>query len=168
MHNCCYFARWTILPDMPKESYFQSALFIGTEDDDGDATVLVVGGWGGNRNETALLTNCPHQARGEQGNRGGQWRWQQLPPMHESRSRQPGLLLLGKGRVLVCGGGEGRTAEVLELPRDDNDGGVWTLLTQEMTQGFWSAFLVNFNNRIVAVGESIHYPSSDEVKTAFV
>ncbi len=45
------------------------------------------------------------------------------------------------------------TAEVLQLPHDDNDPGVWTLLTQPLTRGFGRTFLVNFNNRIVAVGE---------------
>ncbi len=132
----------------------QSALIIGIGDDDGDAAVLVVGGRGGTGKEAALLTNRPHQARGEQGNRGGQWRWRQLSPMQEKRPYRPGLLLLGRGRVLVCGGGC-TTAEILQLPRGNNDGGVWTLLNQGMTQSFWSTYLVNFNNRIVAVGESL-------------
>ncbi len=90
---------------MPIPSFDQSALFIGTGADDGDATVLAVGGEGGTMKEAALLTNRMHQTRGQQGNRGSQWRWQQLPPMHENRPCQPGLLLLGRGRVLVCGGG---------------------------------------------------------------
>ncbi len=79
----------------------QSALFIGT----GDADNADVGGWGGYYNEAAQLTNRQPQMRGEQGNRGGQWRWQQLSPMQEIRPKRPGLLLLGRGRVLVCGGG---------------------------------------------------------------
>ncbi len=140
---------------MSKGSNFQSAIFIGTGDDDGDTAVLVVGGEGGNANEAALLTNRPHQARGEQGNRGGQWRWQQLPPMQEIRSLHPGLLLLGRGRVLVCGGGWSTTTEILQLPRDVNEKGIWTLLTQEMTQPFLFNYLVNFDNRILAVGESL-------------
>ncbi len=49
----------------------------------------------------------------------------------------------------------GRPAEILQLPQDDNDRGVWTLLTQQMTHGFGRTFLVNFNNRIVAVGEQL-------------
>ncbi len=134
---------------MCKESRFHSALFIGTGDDDGDAAVLVVGGMGGPENEAALLTNCYNRGRG--------WRWRQLSPMQVGRPVRPGLLLLGTGRVLVCGGAGdgGRTAEIFQLPRDDNDGGVWTLLNQGMTQSFWSTYLVNFNNRIVAVGESL-------------
>ncbi len=56
--------------------------------------------------------------------------------------------------MLVCGGGNS-TAEILQLPRDDNDEGVWTLLTQKMTETFWSTYLVNFYKRIVAVGESL-------------
>ncbi len=141
---------------MFKRSRWQSALFIGTGDDDDDAAVLVVGGNGGYYNEAAQLTNRPHPARGEQGNRSGQWRWQQLPPMQEKRHYQPGLLLLGGERVLVCGGGWSRTAEILQLPLDDNNGSVWTLLNQEMTQTFLFTYLVNFDNRIVAVGKSKH------------
>ncbi len=146
---------------MCKESRFHSALFIGTADDDGDAPVLVVGGMGGHENEAALLTNCYNRGRG--------WRWRQLSPMQVERPLRPGLLLLGRGRVLVCGGAGagGRKAEILQLPLDDNDGGVWTLLTQEMTQKFEFTYLFNFGNRIVAVGESIHYPGNNEVKTAF-
>ncbi len=146
--------RWTVLPKMSKESRLQSALFIGNGDD--DAAVLVVGGWGGNNNEAEVLTNRPHQGRGEQasGGGGGAWRWQQLSPMRERRSRRPGILLLGRERVLVVGGYYGcKTGEVLQLPHDDNDQGVWTLLTQPLTRGFGKTFLVNFNNRIVAVGE---------------
>ncbi len=89
---------------MFKESFYQSALFIGSGDDDDDAAVLVVGGHSGNWKEAALLTNRPHQARGEQGNRGGLWRWQQLSSMWKERPCNPGLLTLGRGRVLVCGG----------------------------------------------------------------
>ncbi len=59
---------------MFKESFHQSALFIGTVDDEGDAAVVVVGGVGGTMKEPALPTNRPHQVRGEQGDRGGQWR----------------------------------------------------------------------------------------------
>ncbi len=89
------------------------------------------------------------------GNRDGQWRWQQLSPMLEERGCQPGLLLLGGDRVLVCGGGFlCRTAEIFQLPRDDIDNkGVWTLLTQKFTHDFWSTYLVKFNSRLIAVGE---------------
>ncbi len=81
----CYCLRWAVLPKMSKESCGQSALFIGNGDD--DAAVLVVGGYGGNWNEAALLTNRPHQRGGEQGSGGGggAWRWQQLSPMREGR-----------------------------------------------------------------------------------
>ncbi len=147
--------RWTLLPKMSKESWLQSALFIGNGDD--DAAVLVVGGVGGNKNEAALLTNRPHQRGGEQGSGGGgaAWRWQQLSPMREARPERPGILLLGRERVLVAGGGYNgcNTAEVLQLPHDDNDRGIWTLLNQPLTRNFERTFLIYFNNRIVAVGE---------------
>ncbi len=139
---------------MSKESCLQSALFIGDGDD--DAAVLVVGGDGGNKNEAALLTNRPHQRGEEQGSGGGYpWRWRQLSPMHEARGSRPGILLLGRERVLVVGGGYygSKTAEVLQLPHGDNDRGVWTLLTQPLTRNFRTTFLVHFNNRILAVGE---------------
>ncbi len=147
-----YFSfRWTVLPKMSKGSYWQSALFIGDGDD--DAAVLVVGGEGGNGNEADLLTNRPHQRGGEQGSGGGvPWRWRQLSPMRERRSYRPGILLLGSERVLVVGVGS-QTAEILQLPRDVSDPGVWTLLTQPLSPGFKETFLVNFSNRIVAVGE---------------
>ncbi len=145
----------TVLPEMPKKSYLQSALLIGPGDDDDNATVLVVGGWGVSANQAVLLANRLHQARGEQGDAGGQWRWQQLSPMREARPNRPGLLLLGRGRVLVSGGGLSRTAEILQLPRDDNNKGVWTLLNQKMTRRNGFTYLVNFDNRIVNVGESL-------------
>ncbi len=115
-----------------------------------------MGGEGGTGKEAALLTNRPHQTTAVQGYRDGQWRWQQLSPMLEERDWQPGLLLLGGERVLVCGGCTflgSRTAEILQLPRGDNDSkGVWTLLTQEFTHDFCSTYLVKFNRRIKAVG----------------
>ncbi len=142
---------------MAQESSDRSALFIGDEDDEDDnAAVLVVGGWGGNCNEAALLTNRPHQGRGEQGSGGGDpWRWQQLSPMQEARGNRPGILLLGRERALVVGGGYygSKTAEVLHLPRNDHDQGVWTLLTQPLSCDFDKTFLIIFNNRIVAVGK---------------
>ncbi len=138
---------------MSKASCHQSALFISTADNDDDAAVLVVGGWGGNENEAGLLTNRPPQRRGEQGSGGSAWRWRQLSPTQEKRYQRPGLLLLGRERVLVVGGRNNKTAEILQLPRNDNDMGVWTLLTQQMTRDFYGNFLVNFNNRIVVVGE---------------
>ncbi len=136
---------------MDKGYCHQAALFIGTGDE--DAVVLVVGGCGGTGKEAALLTNRPYQTTGAQGNRDGQWRWQQLSPMLKGKCYRPGLLLLGGERVLVCGGWS-KTAEILQLPRGDNDSkGVWTLLTHQFTHGFWSTYLVKINRRVIAVGE---------------
>ncbi len=138
---------------MVKGYISQSALFIGTGDDEGDAVVLFVGGTCGQGKEAALLTTRPHQTTAVQGNPGGQWRWQQLSPMLLERNRRPGLLLLGGERVLVCGGGR-KTPEILQLPRGDNDSkGVWTLLAKKMTRYFGYSYLVKFNHRVIAVGE---------------
>ncbi len=154
MQHFCLCLRWTVLPKMSKASSSQSPLFIGTREGDDDGALLVVGGSEGNQNEAALLTNRPRQRRGEQASGGSAWRWRQLSPMQESRWRRPGILLLGRDRVLVVGGAWGnKTAEIFQLPRDDTDMGVWTLLTQQMTRDFSDNFLVNFNNRIVVVGE---------------
>ncbi len=127
---------------------------MSTSGNDDDAAVLVVGGYGGDHKEVELLTNRPPQRGGEQGSGGCAWRWRQLSPMQEKRYQRPGLVVLGRERVLVVGGAWGnKTAEILQLPRDDTDMGVWTLLTQQMTRCFSDNFLVNFNNRIVVVGE---------------
>ncbi len=145
---------------MCKGSYDQSALTIGTGDEEEGVVVLVVGGRGGTGKETALIRNRSHEASG---NRGGQWRWQQLSPMLEERPNSPGLLLLGGERVLVCGGNCGSlflrwlssrcTSEILQLPRDSNEKGVWTLITQPMSRRLRATFLVKFNRRIIRVGK---------------
>ncbi len=67
---------------------------------------------------------------------------------------------------MVVGGGS-KTAEVLQLPHDDNDRGIWTLLTQPPSRDFSIAFLINVNNRIVAVGELLINLVYDIFKTAF-
>ncbi len=140
---------------MPKGNYCHSALFIGAGDD--DAAVLVVGGRGGTGKEAAILTNRPHRGAVEQANKGNSWRWRELSPMQERRPSCPGMLLLGGERVLIVGGGclgsSTRTAEILQLPRDANDRGLWTLLTPQMAQPVGKTYLVTFNDRILAVGE---------------
>ncbi len=77
---------------MSKEASSQSALFIGTGDE--DAVVLVVGGFGGTGVEASLFYNRPHKESGEQGSRDRQWKWRQLSPMQEKRTCRPGLLML--------------------------------------------------------------------------
>ncbi len=44
------------------------------------------------------------------------------------------------------------------MPRDDNDKGVWTLLTQPKTQGFGITFLVNSNKRNFAFEQLVASP----------
>ncbi len=131
----------------------QSALFIGVDECD-DVAVLVVGGNCGTGKEAELLTSRPRRLRRDQGSEGNPWRWQLLSPMQSGRPNCPGMLRLGKERVLVVGSGRGRSAEILQLPRGDNDRGVWTLLHETMTQEFAKTFLVNFSGRILAFGES--------------
>ncbi len=139
--------RWALLPSMFARKHFHSALFVG-EVDNVDASVLVVGGLGGTGKEAGLLSRgSTHASRDPE----TQWRWQRLTSMHESRSRRPGMLLLGRDRVLVAGGGSG-LAEILHLPREDNDSGVWTRIRVPLTMRFFGTFVVNFNNRILAFG----------------
>ncbi len=131
----------------------QAALFIGGEEGD-DVVILIVGGDCGTGKEAKILTSRPRRTRGDRSNGGNQWRWQQLSPMQRGRPNRPGMLRLGKECVLVVGGSRNiRSTEVLQLPRGDNDRGVWTLLRETMTQQFGKTFLVNFNNRILAFGK---------------
>ncbi len=128
----------------------QSALFIGDEESD-DVAVLIVGGYCGTREEAEILTIRP---RRDQGSEGNPWRWQQLSPMQRERPNRPGMLRLGKERVLVFGGSRNiRSAEILQLPRGYHDRGAWTLLRETMTQQFGKSFLVNLNNRILFFGK---------------
>ncbi len=137
---------------MSQANVCQSALFIGDEEGD-DVAILIVGGNCGTGKEAEMLTSRPRRTRRDQGKGGNPWRWQQLSPMQMGRHGHPGMLRLGKERVLVVGSGRGRSAEILQLPRGDNDRGVWTLLCETMTQQFGKTFLVNFNNRILAFGK---------------
>ncbi len=98
--------------------HFHSELFVGDEGDDGVA-VLVVGGCYGTGREAAILSRHSNQTTRDQAN---SWKWQKLSPMQMCRRHCPGMLLLGRDRVLVAGGGS-RIAEILQLPRDDNDSG---------------------------------------------
>ncbi len=48
-------------------------------------------------------------------------------------------------------------AEILQLPRDDNKKGVWTLITQPMSRRLRATFPVKFNRRITNAGELLIY-----------
>ncbi len=52
-------------------------------------------------------------------------------------------------------GGRIGSAEMLQLPWNDDDTGVWTDLIEALTPRFGTTFLVNLNNRIISVGELI-------------
>ncbi len=144
--------RWSVLPNMSQVNANHSALCIGDEEG-GDVALLIVGGNGGSGSEAELLTSRPRRLRRDHGSRGNPWRWQRLSPMQSGRPNHPGMLRLGKERVLVVVGGRGvRSAEIVQLPRGDNDRGVWTLLRETMTQQFGKTFLVNFNNHVLAFG----------------
>ncbi len=127
--------------------HFNSALFVGDEGNDGVA-VLVVGGCYGTGKEAAILSTRSNQTTRDLGN---PWRWQKLSPMQMRRRHCPGMLLLRRDRFLVAGGGS-RTAELLHLPREDNDSGVWTRIQVPLTKNFFITFRANFNNRILAFG----------------
>ncbi len=62
--------------------------------------------------------------------------------------------MLGPERFLVCGGGYygSKTTELLQLPRAHNKKGVWTLMAKQMINSYIRSFLVNLNDRVVAVG----------------
>ncbi len=67
---------------------------------------------------------------------------------------QPGMLLLAGRRVLVVGG-DCDTAEVLTLPRFDNDLGQWTVITQPMNWPFLTTHAVLHKGRILLFSECI-------------
>ncbi len=159
-----FFCRWTDLPNMPTERSGASALCVQSEPE----AILVVGGDYPFPTEprrcAELLT---HTAGASGGGRGGDaWRWRQLNPMHEARVWRPGMLLLSSSggdrqRVLVAGG-RSDTAEILHLScRDPSDSGQWTLIAPLSTE-FCSTSLVEFDNRVFAIGSflacSSHLP----------
>ncbi len=109
----------------------------------------MVGGSNGTGKEAGLLTSRPRQAARDQGN---PWNCQTLAPMNESRRHCPDMLLFGRDRLLVAAGGS-RFADVLHVTRYETDRDVWTLITQPLTQAYQTTFLVNFNNRILAIGK---------------
>ncbi len=123
-----------------------SALFVGNDND--DMAVLVIGGFYGTGKEAGILSRRSNQVSRDPET---PWRWREIAPMHESRRYCPGMLLLRSDRVLVAGG-EGILAEILHLPKDDNDSGVWTRIRRPLIGNFFAASLVSLNNRILAFG----------------
>ncbi len=100
-----------------------------------------------------LLTHTAGAPRGRGG--GDAWQWRKLNEMHEGRIDRPGMLLLQAGgdrqRVLVAGG-YSRTAEILQLScSDPSDCGQWTLIAP-LSKYFSFPFLVEWSNRIFAIG----------------
>ncbi len=136
---------------MPTRRFDASALCLQSTPD----AVLVIGG-------DRLLSEAPRCAEllihtaGTSAGGEGAWQWRKLNEMHERRDGQPGMLLLlqaggDKQRVLVAGG-RSRTAEILQLScSDPSDCGQWTQIAH-LSGYFLSTFLVEWRNRIFAIG----------------
>ncbi len=147
-----FFCRWTDLPNMPTERWRASALCVQSEPE----AILVVGGQGGQSEAPRCAELLTHTAGALGGGGGDAWRWRQLNPMHEARELRPGMLLLSSGgdrqRVVVAGGGGSATAEILHLScRDPSDSGQWMRIAR-LSTGFLHASLVEFDNRVYAIG----------------
>ncbi len=137
---------------MPTRRYCASALCVQSRPD----AVLVVGGRESSSEASRCAELLTHTAGASAGGGGeGAWRWRELNKMNELRSDRPGTLLLqagcGRQRVLVAGGSS-RTAEILQLScSDPSDRGQWTLIAP-LSGGFYETLLVEFSNRIFAIG----------------
>ncbi len=160
-HCSLFFCRWTDLPNMPTRRQNASALCVQSEPE----AILVVGGYRYGQPEAPRCAELLTHTAGASGGGGDAWRWRQLNPMHEARGWRPGMLLLPSGgdrqRVLVAGGFTA-TAEILHLScRDPSDSGQWTRIAPLSTR-FSSTSLVEFNNRVFAIGSflacSSHLP----------
>ncbi len=138
--------RWALLPSMFARKHCLSALFVSNDND--DVAVLVIGGFYGTGKEAAILSCCSNQVSRDPET---PWRWREIAPMQMRRRYCPGMILLRSDHVAVAGG-EGIFAEILHLPHDDNDSGVWTRIRGPLIGHFFATSLVNFNNRILAFG----------------
>ncbi len=140
---------------MPTGRHHASALCLQSTPD----AVLVVGGNNALSPEASrpcaeLLT----RTAGASGGGEGVWRWRKLNKMNERRDERPGMLLLHAGgdrqRVLVAGGCSD-TGEILQLSyRDPSDCGQWTLIAP-LSEWFCDTFIVEWSNRILAIGSSL-------------
>ncbi len=157
--HCSLFSVDGLLPNMPTGRREASALCVQSEPE----AVLVVGGFRSGHPEAYRCAELLTHTAGASGGGGATWRWRRLNPMHEERNRRPGMLLLSsdgdRQRVLVAGGGVtatagggSDTAEILHLScRDPSDSGQWTRIAPLSTE-FDFTYLVEFNNRVYAIG----------------
>ncbi len=153
---------------MPTGRYNASALCLHS----GPEAALVVGGYNSSSPEASrcaeLLIHTESASGPGEGGKAGRWRklqthtrgglawrWRKLNPMHEDHGGGRGLLQLLSGgqrqRVLVAGG-LSDTAEILQFScSDPSDSGQWTRITP-LPEWFHLTSLVEFNNRIFAIG----------------
>ncbi len=151
-----FLCRWIELPNMPTGRYGASALCVQSRPD----AVVVVGGYGFSPEAPSRCAELLTLTAGASGGGEGAWRWRKLNEMHEGRDGRPGMLLLPSGgdrqRVLVAGG-ESRTAESLQLScSDPSDCGQWTLIAP-LSDECYDTLLVEWNNRIFAIGSFLAY-----------
>ncbi len=78
------------------------------------------------------------------------WTWRKLADLNNARC-YPGVALIA-GRVVVAGGTPENSVEAFNLPKDDNDLGQWTLLTNSLNKCRESAWLFQFAGRILKLG----------------
>ncbi len=121
-----------------------------------DLAILVVGGLSSSTSSRGaeMLTRRYEEAEGAD---SSPWRWHWLPRMLKTRPWQPGMLLLGTGRVLVAGG-KSNSAEVLRIPQDDHNGddysrAQWTLVECPLSLEFKYTRLATIGGRILAISK---------------
>ncbi len=104
---------------------------------------LVIGGRRGveNLKNVEVLENKPGWAG---------WTWRKLADLNNGRW-YPGVVLVS-GRVVVVGGSPENSAEVLNLPKGDNDLGQWTLLSNTLNKCGQPTWLFRFAERILKLG----------------
>ncbi len=127
---------------MPTPRFATTALHLKGEDPM-VGRFLVIGGRRGveNLKTVELLENKPGWAG---------WTWRKLADLNNGRW-YPGVAFIS-GRVVVAGGSPENSVEVLNLPKDDNDLGQWTLLSNTLKKCGQPTWLFRFAGRILKLG----------------